>query len=218
MTDDQLRQIFQGFDAPPPDGTATGTNPFAGGGFPGMGGPGQGADDPMMKLLQQMMGGLGGGEGGIPSFPTSETPPAQEAPNRYTYIWTILHFLSSLTLGIYISISTSFTGSKLSREGFPTSYPISPNSYPIASAQKQMFFYYFATAELILLTSRFFLEKGGNVQTGWLGTVMGFLPPKWRTYVEVVLRYGKVWTQVSGDAMVVVFMLGVVGWLRGGVA
>ncbi|KAF4635721.1 hypothetical protein G7Y89_g2372 [Cudoniella acicularis] len=78
MSDDQLRQMMLGFDptgTPPSGGNA---NPFAGfpglggmGGMPGMEGMGvPGAEDPMMKMLQQMMGGAAGeGAGGMPTFP-----------------------------------------------------------------------------------------------------------------------------------------------------
>ncbi|KAH6682960.1 hypothetical protein B0J14DRAFT_135136 [Halenospora varia] len=226
MSDDQLRQMMLGFDptaTPPPGGDA---NPFAGfpgmagmPGMEGMGGPdGPGADDPMMKMLQQMMGGMGGmpgeGAGGMPSFPGMPGQPTATAPaDPYAYIWRIIHAVFALGLGLYIAFTTTFTGTLLERERSGLAYSTGKDSG--LSPGSIHFFYIFATAEVLLQTSRFFMEKGAIQPGGILGTIMGFLPPPYKGYLGLAARYFRIWTTVSGDAMTCVFVLGVCAWLRG---
>ncbi|KAA8565106.1 hypothetical protein MFRU_008g00890 [Monilinia fructicola] len=228
INDDQLRQMMLGMDpgslggAPgqSPFGGAPGQNPFAG--FPGMGAPGEdGANDPMMKMLQQMMGGMGGppgeGQGGMPSFPGMPGMPGMgvqgqaeaAAIDPYAYIWRVVHAAFALSLGLYIAFTTSFTGTKYAREASA----LTNNGL---NADSVHFFWIFATAEMVLLSSRFYLERGNSVPAGIMGTVMGFLPEPWKGYLGAVLRYGRIWGTVSGDAMVCVFVLGASAWLRSG--
>ncbi|KAH8687525.1 hypothetical protein BGZ60DRAFT_393805 [Tricladium varicosporioides] len=226
MNDDQLRQMMLGFDptgTPPPGENA---NPFAGfpgmagmPGMEGMGGPdGPGADDPMMKMLQQMMGGMGGipgeGAGGMPSFPGMPGQPTATAPtDPYAYIWRIIHAVFALGLGLYIAFTTTFTGTLLEREKSGLAHSAGKDSS--LSPGSIHFFYIFATAEILLQTSRFFMEKGAIQPGGFLGTIMGFLPPPYKGYLGLAARYFRIWTTVSGDAMTCVFVLGVCAWLRG---
>ncbi|CCD34810.1 hypothetical protein ACHAPC_008887 [Botrytis cinerea] len=229
LNDDQLRQMMLGMDpgslggAPGqnPFGGAPGQNPFAG--FPGMGGaPGEdAANDPMMQMLQQMMGGMGGppgeGQAGMPSFPGMPGMPGMgmegqaqaAAVDPYAYIWRIVHAVFALSLGLYIALTTSFTGTKYAREASG----LMDDGF---SADSVHFFWIFATTEVVLLSSRFYLEKGNSMPAGMMGTVMGFLPEPWKSYLGMVMRYGRIWGTVSGDAMVCVFVLGVCAWLRGG--
>lgn len=211
---------------PPP----AGNNPFAGfpglegmgGQFPGMGPGGPGgppnADDPIMKMMQQMLGGMPGeGPGGMPSFPGMPPMglPGQNsaAPaDPYAYLWRIVHAVFALSLGLYIAATTPFTGTKLSREMSAFANSTSSVAWHESGIR---FFYIFATAEVLLQTSRFFVEKGRPGQGGILGMVMGFLPEPWKGYLALVMRYSRIWTTVSADAMVCVFVLGVVAWWKG---
>ncbi|ESZ90218.1 hypothetical protein SBOR_9404 [Sclerotinia borealis F-4128] len=216
INDDQLRQMMLGMDTGSLGGTPD-QNPFAA--FPGMGASGEegGANDPMMQMLQQMMGGMGGppgeGQAGMPSFPgmPGMGMPGQAqaaAVDPYAYIWRIVHAAFALSLGLYIALTTSFTGTKYAREASG----LSNNGL---SADSVHFFYIFATAEVALLTSRFYLEKGNAMPAGVIGMVMGFLPEPWKGYLGMVMRYGRIWGTVSGDAMVCVFVLGACAWWRG---
>ncbi|KAN0112936.1 hypothetical protein V8E51_005887 [Hyaloscypha variabilis] len=223
ISDDQLRQMMLGFDpsaAPPLGGPRTpNANPFAG--FPGMEGMGmpgmEGApgEDPMMKMLQQMMGGSipEGGLGGMPAFPGMPGQ-ATASADPSAYLWRIVHALFALSLGLYIAFTTPFTGTRLERETSALGY--TPGS-DVLTPSSVHFFYLFATAEVILQSSRFYLEKGKGEQSGWVGMVMGFLPEPWKGYLAWIMRYSRIWTTVSGDVMVLVFVLGVCAWLRGGV-
>jgi hypothetical protein len=214
--------MMLGFDpssTPPLGGSQNpNANPFAG--FPGMAGIGMPgmeggppADDPMLKMLQQMIGGtLPEGPGGMPAFPGMPGQPTATA-DPSAYLWRIVHAIFALSLGLYIALTTPFTGTRLERETSALGY--TPNSNVLTPSSVH-FFYLFATAEIILQTSRFYLEKGKVAQSGWMGTVMGFLPEPWKGYLALVARYSRIWTTVSGDAMVCVFVLGVCAWLRGG--
>lgn len=208
--------MMLGFDpsamnGPPPPGSQP-PNPFAGlPGMEGMGMPGMGAgDDPMMKMMQQMMGGAPGeGPGGMPSFPgMPSAAPAVADPSAY--LWRITHALFALSLGLYIALTTPFTGTKISRERSGPAF--TENGL---SASSVHFFWIFATVEVLLQSTRFMVEKGGRGQSGWVGMVMGVLPEPYKGWLGLVMRYSRVWTTVSGDAMVCVFVLGVCAWLRG---
>jgi hypothetical protein len=186
-------------------------NPFAG--FPGMNNVNaEGADpaeDPMLKMLQQMMGGAGGDAGAMPSFPGMPGQDVAATGDPYAYVWRIVHAVFALSLGLYIAFTTPFTGSRLSRESTSA-------STAGLDASSIHFFYIFSSAEVLLQTSRFFFEKGRIQPAGLLGMVMGFLPEPWKGYLGLVVRYGRIWTTVSADAMVLVFVLGACAWWRGG--
>ncbi|KAG0646354.1 hypothetical protein D0Z07_8220 [Hyphodiscus hymeniophilus] len=217
MNDDALRQMMLGFD---PTGAPQNpsANPFAG--FPGMGGmPGMdagmgrpGADDPIMKMMQQMIGGgLGEGPGGMPSFPgmPGQAPAADTDPSAY--LWRIVHAVFALALGLYIAFTTPFTGSKVARD-IPAYNTEGEMGLSPASVH---FFWIFATAEVLLQTSRFFIEKGRVQPGGIMGMVMGFLPEPYKRFLAMLSRYFRIWTTVTGDAFVCLFILGVCAWLRG---
>lgn len=230
LTDDQLRAMMLSFP-PNASGTATppqpGYNPFFPGTEPEMGAPNVN-EDPMLKLLRQMMGGVDAtgspGAGGMPSFPGMPPPAMSAIPGQAqdpaaidpsAYIWRIIHAGFALALGLYIAFTADFTGTKLERDlSAVRRNAVATEASGDWGQNSIRFFYIFATAEIILQTSRFYLEKG-LVQTGGiLGIIMGFLPQPWKGYLALVLRYGRIWTTVSGDAMVCVFVLGVCSWLR----
>lgn len=212
--------------APPPGSNPfgpPGSNPFAG--FAGMDGSGGGgglpnADDPIMKMMQQMLGGgqASDGPGGMASFPgmapmgLAGQQGASAAADATAYVWRIVHAVFALGLGLYMAVTTPFTGTKLARELSAFANATEATAWHQSSIR---FFYIFATAEVLLQTSRFFFFEKGRAQTpGVLGMVMGFLPEPWKGYLALVLRYSRIWTTVSADAMVCVFVLGVAVWLR----
>lgn len=214
--------------APPPQGMPPGFDPSmmfgGGGGAPGQGQQGPGADDPMMAMLQQMMagggaaGGAGGGlppgladmfAGGVPGAEGSQQP----APSSSAYLWRILHFVVATGLALYTITNTTFTGSKRSRDLSSFSHN-APSS--LDKNFGQQLFFWFATAEVVLQSSRFFIERGQLTQPGMLGTLSNMLPQPWGGYVRTVGRYSIIYTTVVADAMVVVFVLGVMAWWRNG--
>ncbi|WYZ37266.1 hypothetical protein EsH8_II_000772 [Colletotrichum jinshuiense] len=237
MTEDQLRQMMLGFERPG-QGGAPPMNPFGGPGM-GAGMPG-GEEDPMMKMLSQMM--AGGGPGGIPGFPGAGAggaqggfpagfpgmpgmpgmqTPEQAKASSSAYLWRILHAIFAITLGLYIALSTTFSGTKFERERTALAY-----NYPTGSDEavtdvndmekgREVFFWMFATTEAVLLTTRYFIERGQAPAGGMLWTVVGFLPGGIKTYAETALRYGQIFATVRSDILVCVFVLGLASWFRG---
>jgi hypothetical protein len=179
------------------------------------------ADDPMMAMLTQMMGagaGAGGGGAGFPGMPGIAIPDAGGAPgglltgDPYAYLWRIVHAVFALGLGLYIAVLTPFTGTKLQLVNLPSS---GDGAAGLAGGSVRLF-YIFVTFEVLLQSTRFWLEKGSGQQTGILGLIVGFLPEPYKGYVLWVMRYARIWTTVSADAMVVVFVLGIYALLGGG--
>lgn len=189
-------------------------------------------EDPLMRMLQQMVGGAGmsggsgagqmgalppglaamlGGEGarGVQGIGVGgdEMPPEQMG-NEHAYIWKILHALLALALGVYMTSVTAFSGARFSRTD--------PGTNGLDEIGVR-FFWAFATAELVLQSSRFFLEQGQVSQGGWMGFLMGMLPEPWRSRIALLNRYSGIYTAVVQDAMVVVFVLGCVTWWKGAV-
>ncbi|KAH9434479.1 hypothetical protein MCOR27_002680 [Pyricularia oryzae] len=225
MSEAQLRQLMLGMDMPRGDGSAP-ANPFAGNPFlnPGLGGPGGqpgGPEDPMMKMLQQMMGGQmpGGGAGGFPGMPGAapQQQQQQQAPlDTYSAAWRILHLVVALGLGLYIALTGAFMGTLEARDAARLASDAGMSSADLdeSNNNRARFFYMFATAEAVLLTSRFFLDRSRAPPPGILWTVAGFLPPSMKRYLETALRYGQVFTTVRSDLLVCVFVLGVCHWWR----
>ena len=215
-TEQDLRQLLRSGGAPP----GMQDNPFL---MPGQQGPGNeamggGNEDPMMAMLQQMMGGMpgrpgmGGGDGGLPpglaemlSGGGAGQPMQPETNNGY--LWRIIHGIFSVSLGLYILNTYHFSGSRLSR-------------VPYASSEDPQtgIFWIFTTVQLVLQSTRFFLERDKVGPSGILGTVANFLPMPWKGYVSLVARYSGIYTTIVEDAMVVVFMMGCVAWWQGAVA
>lgn len=182
-------------------------------------------EDPMMQMMSQLMAGTGLPQGSMPPFPGMPgAAPHVARSNPSTNLWRLLHALVALGLGLYIVILTPFSGSRIDRERAALS-GTSPADPLIAASQpemetdlehrKRLFFWTFATAESLLLTTRFFLLKKSPVPTGVVGTVLGFLPQPYKNYVEIVHRYGQIFTTVRADILACIFVLGVVSWIKG---
>ncbi|KAF2847148.1 hypothetical protein T440DRAFT_471256 [Plenodomus tracheiphilus IPT5] len=188
----------------------------------------------MMAMLQQMMGAGAGGLPGMPGAPgQSGASPGNLAPGladifssmqsgggapepsleqSSAWIWRLVHSVFSLGLAIYIVLQTPFTGSKSSRDN------IGDDDWFIQSTSAQSFahfFYLFATFEVVLQSSRYFIEKGQLQGSGILSTVAGILPAPYSGYVRTVGRYSVIYSTVVSDAMVIVFVLGASSWWRG---
>ncbi|KAK0674641.1 hypothetical protein QBC41DRAFT_342084 [Cercophora samala] len=235
INDQALRQMMLGFDGP------GSTPPLPGGGGGGAGGAGDPmAEDPMMAMMMQMLGGgagapgaggnpppnpfagLAAGMGGFPGMPGMDQAgqQQQQPPSKIPALFKILHTLIALSLGLYLLLSTPFTGSKLDRDKsiLADSGAALFQSEEESNAKKN-FVWAFATAEILLFTTRFIMEsqagRGGEQGGGILGGLVGFLPQPWKGRIEMGVRYAKVVGRVRGDVLLVVFVLGVGSWLRG---
>ena len=180
-----------------------------------------GGEDPMMRMLQQMLGGAGGGpgqgggHGGLPPALAAmmgaqgggEPAQGQEMNGQEKKgrdIWKIMHAVMAFALGIYIVWSAPFSGSQVARAGVVQGEEATQN-----------FFWIFATAELVLQSTKFFLEGARTAPLGMMGMLSGMLPEPFGTYASLAVRYSGIITQLVADALTVVFVLGSVAWWKG---
>lgn len=199
---------------------------MAGGGMPGMpgGGGGPGGASPFAGTpLDGLLGSLGGmGMGG----PSPAQQAQQVAANKTANLWRILHAVFALGLGLYVALSTTFTGSLTERErsaltgGSSTTFPdgssvtVTGTDDDSLERTRAYFFYAFTSAEALLLTARYFLDADRAPPKGWVWTASGFLPEPARGYAQHALRYGQILGTVRSDALVCVFVLGLCSWWR----
>ena len=209
-------------------------SPFAfNGSQPAAFGPGQAPDpsqDPMMAMLQQMMGGAAGsmpgmsGSTGPPGVPPDMAnmfaamqgggaAPDPSPDQSSAWLWRLVHSVFSLALAVYIVLQTPFTGSRSSRGLLLPDDDWTVQSDPAQSFAH--FFWLFATFEIALQSSRYFIEKGQLQGGGMLSTVAGILPAPYAGYIRTIGRYSVIYSTVVSDAMVVVFVLGATSWWRG---
>ena len=205
----------------------------------GLGRSEQQDDDPMMRLFQQLMGGVGGepgteGDGGLPpglaailngrpggmdEFGQQQQGASSPAVNRSSYIWKMLHTFYSMILGIYLVSHSSFVASsaRLTASQSAASPSASSVSGVVKADQPAVnMFWIFATTELVLQGSRFYLDQGKNWgQGGWLQLIGGFLPEPWKGRARLVGQYSGIWDTLVEDGLVIVFMLGIMSWWKG---
>ncbi|CAK7272164.1 hypothetical protein SEPCBS57363_004993 [Sporothrix epigloea] len=224
---------------------------FGGIGGMGTGSPGgEGVDgDPLLALISEIIqavdgggagsGGAGGGFPGMPDmssgfpnfpgFPGMGAPGQQEAraavPSTPAALWRLVHFAVAVALGLYVALATPFRGTRAEYNLAAAANTASSDGTVYSTSDfvlhKRYFFYAFATAETILLTSRIFLERGGRGGVlggggagGMVGVAMSFLPPGIKRNIEIAMRYWQIFSTVRSDLMVCVFVLGVCAWLR----
>lgn len=240
LSEDALRQMMLGFDgntAGGPGGPggmnddmflqmmmqtlggAGGAGGPPGGGqfpFPPPGGPGAAQNNPFANMMFPGMGQQPGG--GVPGA-TQEVA----VPDRYAALWRLLHTAVALGLGLYIALWTSFSGTKVDRDlskvnaaaGSPAgAEKILLENNNANAEMARRFFWAFATAEAVLLTTRFFMDRGRAPPQGLLGTLVGFLPGRIGNYVKIGLQYSQIFSTVKADILVCIFVLGACSWLR----
>ena len=168
----------------------------------------------MLQMLSQLMGQVQPGSDGIESSPAG-LPPGLAAlmgsgngnaaggsqmradrrdAVKYDYIWKTAHALFAFCLGIYVlTASTAFSNplGRLSRKsgGFDTQNTDGIN-----------LFWSFTTIELVLQSTRYFLERGRTSSGigGMMGTISAVLPEPWAKYLRLIARYSGIWSTVVG--------------------
>ncbi len=179
-----------------------------------------------MKMLQQMMGGMPGsdgqggegeaglppglaamlGAGGMAGIPGMGGPQAKE--DKYGYLWKIVHAIFALALGMYVTATSHAFNGDISRGGISG----------VGHEGGRNVFWAFATAELVLQSSRFFMERGQSSQLGgWMGMAANVLPEPYKGWLMLAGRYSGIWSTVVEDGMVIVFIVGLVAWWKGAV-
>jgi hypothetical protein len=190
-------------------------------------GLGGGSEDPMMKMMQQMMGGAGlggdaagagapqlpaalqamlGGAGGAGATPGQQDPQATAAKST-AYLWKLVHAIFAFILATYIALTSTFNGTKLARSqsvySDETGFGLGPRLFII-----------FTSAELVLQSTRYFMERGQLQGGGILAKVAnsGFLPQQYANYVRILGRYLTIAQTIFADGMVIVFVFGCLAW------
>lgn len=209
-------------------------------GMQGMQGVEGGGEDQLMRMIQGMMGGeIPNGAPGASEFPgmggmggmgldallratagSNPIPQQQQQQGQPTEwmttanLWRILHAIFALGLGIYVALSTTFTGTKVERDADDLQSTGVLGAQNIQQA-RAWFFYVFSSVETVLLTSRYMVEQGaGFTPSGWTWSVAGMLPQPFGGYARHALRYGQLFTTVRNDALFCVFVMGVCSLLR----
>ncbi|PHH77880.1 hypothetical protein CDD80_102 [Ophiocordyceps camponoti-rufipedis] len=178
-------------------------------------------DDAFVKMLSQMMSGSSSSSSSspFPGLPFPQPPSQQQEPTRqgHLLLFRLLHGMLSLGLGLYLSASlvgpALFTGSKAERERASLE-ALTTTTAEEQRRRRMVFLWVFATGEAVLLSSRFFWDKGRGTPPGLLWSVVGFLPEPLRGYVSVVIRYGQILMTVRADVLACVFVLGAACWCR----
>jgi len=194
------------YGAQAPPGSGASQDPFA-----GLAGVGTGGGDPLSSMLQQIIAGSTGlGGDGVTSGTSSEVNLQQTGGDNSGFVWRIIHAIFALLLAAYIVITTSFVGTHASRLQEPPPLQVAPGVKDVN------FFWLFATVELVLQSTRFFLERGRAPPDSWLGRIASFLPPRFASYLVTLARYSVIYTMIVQDGMLIVFVLGCVAWWNGG--
>jgi hypothetical protein len=136
----------------------------------------------------------------------------QSGDNMHTYVWKTIHAIFAILLAIYMAVTTSFVGTHAARHQEPSTLHVAPGISGVN------FFWLFATVELLLQSTRFFLEKGRAPRDSWLGKIARYLPPPFAGYLVVLARYSVIYTMIVQDGMLIVFVLGCVAWWNSGSA
>lgn len=188
-------------------------------------GESEGQDDPMMKMMQQMMGSMGG-DPNDPNAKQPEVPPwmasllkggggqqqdqTKEPETSSAYLWRVVHALFAFILAFYICLTSTFNGSKLARNQSvyteEAGYGLGPRLFVI-----------FTSAELVLQSTRYFLEKGQLQGGGPLAKIAnsGFVPEPYANYIRIGGRYIGIAQTLFKDMMCIIFVMGAMAWWNG---
>ena len=189
-------------------------------------------DDPMVRMMQQVMGVMGAGGPQQPGGPQPDLPPllgallggggatphpqsqqASDVPEG-AYIWRIVHAIFAFALAGWAAWAATFDGTALARRsGVDANGGGRAAGWTSASG----LFMLFVSVELGLQSTRYFVEKGRLRGGGILATVAnsGFVPEPWAGYVRIVGRYAAIAQTMVADVMAMVFTLGALAWWRG---
>ncbi|KAH0544848.1 hypothetical protein FGG08_001077 [Glutinoglossum americanum] len=181
-------------------------DPFA----PGPMGMNIGGGDPLTQMFREFIGGTGGPLGGTSDGALPQEDSQQSGSGMHTHMWKAVHAMFALSLGVYMAVTTSFVGTRAERRQESSALHVAPGISGVN------FFWLFATVELLLQSTRFFLEKGRAPRDSWLGKIAMYLPPPFAGYLVVLARYSVIYTMIVQDGMLIVFVLGCVAWWNGG--
>jgi hypothetical protein len=204
-----VQQLLGGAPAPgTPDGTSSPAGPPSAQFPPGMLPP---ALARLLDALPEDRPGAaapgGGGFGG-----RAESPRTASAAS-----WRVLHAAASLLLALYVTLTLDggFAGTKAARQAAAAAGSFAEAAPSSHADVGRRLFLWFATVEVVLQSGRFFLERGQLPKTGLLGTLAAFVPEPFAGYLRVVGRYNVIFSTLLQDALVIIFVLGLMVWWNG---
>ncbi|KAI9717000.1 MAG: hypothetical protein M1828_007465 [Chrysothrix sp. TS-e1954] len=169
-------------------------------------------EDPMMRMMQQVMGSMGGQSGPQGPDPQMQAfselfgaASSQQEPafSNYDNIWRTIHSLCAFALAFYALSTCQLVGSKLARSDMMQTQTSPP------------LFWIFTTVQLVLQSSRYFLEGGRPPPSGLLATAGRWVPDPYGNYLRILSRYRVIYNTIISDALVVIFVLGCAAWWKG---
>ncbi|KAF9432571.1 hypothetical protein BGZ76_010604 [Entomortierella beljakovae] len=120
--------------------------------------------------------------------------------------WKLLHFVLSALLGFTVIYREYKRQGDLGRfDSLATDKPLPYAAYQVAPMPV---FWYFITMELMLQTTRMYLNGVTASPSSTLATIAGFLPPPFSDAIRVFMRYRLIWSSLVNDLCVVVFIVG----------
>ncbi|CAG8565632.1 4167_t:CDS:2 [Cetraspora pellucida] len=125
--------------------------------------------------------------------------PGQQQSDVQSKLWQLIHFFAMIMLGLLAIGSEVFrhdgTWSRLAILNYKK-----PNEIVDSDRVSSLsLFWYFVTIELILQSSRLFLQKDRTFGGSALGTIAANLPPPLSDVLTVLLRYNLIWNSLWED-------------------
>ncbi|KAG0362607.1 hypothetical protein BG005_004954 [Podila minutissima] len=162
-------------------------------------GSGHNASASSSSMAQQQSAGFAGGA--PPGF--TVITPQEDLTAKW---WKLLHFMLSVLLGLGVVYQEYRRSGHLERfDALATDKPLPYGAFQVAATP---LFWYFITMELVLQSTRMFLQGITASPSSTLGTVAGFLPPPFSDAIRVFMRYRLIWSSLVNDLTVVVFIVG----------
>ena len=199
-----MQQLLGGAPAPgTPDGTSSPAGPPSAQFPPGM----------LPPALARLLDALPEAQPGA-ATPGGFGPQAERPRTASAASWRVLHAAASLLLALYVTLTLDggFAGTKAARLAAARPFSAAPSSR--ADVGRRLFLW-FATVEVVLQSGRFFLERGQLQKTGLLGTLAAFVPEPFAGYLRIVGRYNVIFSTLLQDALVIIFVLGLMVWWNG---
>lgn len=161
----------------------------------------------MMGMANPVAGGDGSGVAspGFADTPLSPPPVPEPKSRRADLLWTALHFVMFLVLALSSRLVFS-QAQQFSEQDVDLLYASSEN--PNAAASPSRLLWHFSTLELILQTSRFFLEHGAPPADSKLTKFASYLPHPFSSYLYTSARYVRMVKTIVQDFCLLLFVAG----------
>lgn len=154
--------------------------------------------------------------GGAGAPPVPPPPPVTPKSKFNDMVWTAIHFFLftflALFSGLTLSRATPFSDYEiLSATEYDelSDTEVDPNILALRGLKNSKLFLYFCTFELILQTTRFFLEKGAPPAGSMISTVASYLPQPFSGYLYTGARYIRIVGTIFQDFCVLLFVAGI---------